>query len=299
MIHEHRKKETSLCDMVEELRDQINKLQREQQIKENQWKGETELIQIRLKEAEERSLQMHLSVEEATKPLLRQIEALVHNSAAKANLWEEMESSLKNRLTNAEEALRVCQNREKQLLENIERAQNRIKTQEMDSHSLSANIHTLTSQLEILEKIKQEKDGETVKLRLKIDSLTDEKNIFTQQWNELQSVNENLSAEISILKSELNRLHSEENNKQTIITTSTPSSPITPSPSLNSLSSLLDSSLPSYLQYQNMSAEKAYDLLQKKHSEVKSVLARSTNLQKMCSSLQDEIVSLVAKNESV
>lgn len=74
----------------------------------------------RCQEAEARHEELTAKLPEATRPLLRQMEAMSASAAAQAEAWEAAERSLNTRLTDAETRAATSSERERHALERFQ-----------------------------------------------------------------------------------------------------------------------------------------------------------------------------------
>eukprot|EP00898_Chlorokybus_atmophyticus_P006683 jgi/Chlat1/7015/Chrsp56S06690 len=119
-------RERTLARSVEELRELLARDEQQAAFREDMLRRDIELMEKRCQAAEARHEELMSRVPDATRPLLRQIEALQESTSVRAQAWEIAERSLTCRLQDAESKAGVAAERERQAQERLSQALSRV-----------------------------------------------------------------------------------------------------------------------------------------------------------------------------
>ncbi|KAI9007735.1 TATA element modulatory factor 1 TATA binding-domain-containing protein [Hyaloraphidium curvatum] len=169
--------ESSSRKEILDLRTALARSEEDSGWKEDNLRKELEIMQSRLRAAENRNEDLSASVQESTRPLLRQIEALQTQQQQSQKNWEQAEKTLTARLHEAEMEREKSSIRERGWSERV--------------NELTTRVATLESQLSIE---RQDKSRLTAELEVERTRMSD-----------FQAQNSDLSAKLEIQKSAHNR----------------------------------------------------------------------------------------------
>ena len=98
----------SRTDSLDTVQAALRRAETQGATKEARLREEVDDLQNRCREAEQRSQDLSSSVPEATRPLLRQIEALQAGGAERQRVWDQLEQQLRQRCADAEAEARAA-----------------------------------------------------------------------------------------------------------------------------------------------------------------------------------------------
>lgn len=105
---ENEEREEVLTGSIDELRDELDRAKREHHRQEDRLAKELRDAERREAEAEHRCQDLERMVPEATRPLLRQIDALQKSQDERAAVWQELENNFQRRLQAAEASTAIA-----------------------------------------------------------------------------------------------------------------------------------------------------------------------------------------------
>lgn len=88
-----------ILNQLEDLRDKLRQTEQEYSRKEAALRGENNELLRRLENSEARNEELAESISQATKPLIRQLDALQSTYSFKQNSWEKQEQELLDKLS--------------------------------------------------------------------------------------------------------------------------------------------------------------------------------------------------------
>ena len=112
-------REEALTGSIEELRSELDRAKRENDRREDRLSKELRDAEQRELEAERRCQDLERMVPEATRPLLRQIEALQRSQDERAAVWQELEQNFQGRLQTAQAEAAAASERTKAVQEKL------------------------------------------------------------------------------------------------------------------------------------------------------------------------------------
>ncbi|KAF9181134.1 hypothetical protein BGZ51_008606 [Haplosporangium sp. Z 767] len=131
--------ESNLRQDIQELRVSLSNREEQAGEKEDQLWMEIRSLQARLEQNDNDSFELQEALDEARRPLLRQIEALQNQLSIANRNWDKIEKSLARRVTDAEEDVAKAQERERSAREKLDE----MKSQNV---ALEARLETLRIQ---------------------------------------------------------------------------------------------------------------------------------------------------------
>uniref|UniRef100_A0A4W5QJT9 TATA element modulatory factor 1 n=1 Tax=Hucho hucho TaxID=62062 RepID=A0A4W5QJT9_9TELE len=153
---EARMQQDALVNQVADLRLALQRAEQQQARKEDYLREEISDLQQRLQGAETRNQELSQSVTSATRPLLRQIENLQASLGGQTASWEKLETSISDRLVEAQAQLAVAVEKERAATEELMAIKAQLASLESQNSLLRQEKGRLHGQLDA-EKTRREK----------------------------------------------------------------------------------------------------------------------------------------------
>lgn len=179
----YRQEREALITQIEDLRLSMARMEKDHNRREEMLKQEISDLQMRLQEDESRTQDLTHSVTSATRPLLRQIENLQTTHSIQTAAWERVEKNLAERLSDAQTALALAQEKERAATERLTEVTSRCTALEASNSQLRQEKAQLAAQ----------RDSD----RRKIDFLEDRK---ASDLAQLELTKQKLSDEVASLR---------------------------------------------------------------------------------------------------
>ncbi|XP_031698859.1 TATA element modulatory factor [Anarrhichthys ocellatus] len=153
---EARMHQEALANQVADLRLALQRAEQQQARKEDYLREEISELQQRIQEAETRNQELSQSVTSATRPLLRQIENLQASLGGQTASWEKLETSISDRLADAQAQLAVAVEKERSATEDLLSIKSQLASLESQNSLFRQDKARLLAQLDA-EKNKRDK----------------------------------------------------------------------------------------------------------------------------------------------
>ncbi|XP_068576377.1 TATA element modulatory factor [Cebidichthys violaceus] len=153
---EARMQQEGLANQVADLRLALQRAEQQQARKEDYLREEISELQQRIQEAETRNQELSQSVTSATRPLLRQIENLQASLGGQTASWEKLETSISDRLADAQAQLAVAVEKERSATEDLLSVKSQLASLESQNSLFRQDKARLLAQLDA-EKNKRDK----------------------------------------------------------------------------------------------------------------------------------------------
>ncbi|KAK7448398.1 hypothetical protein BaRGS_00040102 [Batillaria attramentaria] len=174
----YRQEREALITQIEDLRLSMARMEKDHNRREEILKQEISDLQMRLQEDESRSQDLTQSVTSATRPLLRQIENLRTTHSIQTSAWEKVEKNLTDRLSEAQTALAIAQEKERAATEKLAEVTSRCTALEASNSQLRQEKAHLLAQRESdrrrIDLLEDRKASDLAQLELTKQKLSDE-----------------------------------------------------------------------------------------------------------------------------
>jgi chromosome segregation ATPase len=291
-------REANLSHTIQELRSALSRGQERAGWREDELEGELQQLKARLAAAESRNEELAQAVPEATRPLLRQIEHLQASNGQRSKLWEELECNLTQRLHEAEERYQRAVDREREMKEEVGQLHVKIRSMEGEVSLQKSLVARSQAQLELLKTQCEEKERELIPLRSQVSMLQSSLDRAQQELRTRQEEMSRLQAEVwereeswkqRLVMVELERdREAQEKKKESTHMKHSASTDLLQS--LTSMATQSGSLTP---------LEKLQGLLKQKEGELQLRESKCQEYERANAHLQDEIVKLTARNDSL
>ncbi|KAL3150595.1 hypothetical protein ABBQ32_000402 [Trebouxia sp. C0010 RCD-2024] len=138
----------ALAETVEELRLTLDRQRASAELREEGLQREVRDLEQRCQAAEARHQDLAANIPEATRPLLRQLEAMQASASANAQAWAAAEASLTARLNDAESAAAAAAEREKRAWEKLQASNMRLAATAAAIDALKAELSEANAEVE-------------------------------------------------------------------------------------------------------------------------------------------------------
>lgn len=192
-----------IVSQLEDLRQKLRNGEQDHLKKEQALRKENANLLRRVEDAEVRNEELAQSVSQATRPLIRQLEALQNTHSMKTSAWESQEHNLTEKLKSIQENLSVTIDKERSSREECLNLRSSVSSLETKFSNASHKIELLTTHLEQqkTENMITHQDISREKNAFLDEVKTKEKEI-SDLMNEVVKLKEQLSIEKSFLKAE-------------------------------------------------------------------------------------------------
>jgi hypothetical protein len=163
---ENQQREEVLTGSIDELRAELDRAKREHHRQEDRLAKELRDAERRELEAERRCQDLERMVPEATRPLLRQIDALQKSQDERAAVWQELENNFQRRLQAAEASTAVATEKANTAAERLSSETVKVAQLRERYQSTEAERTSLTERVALLEADKSLADKERAELRV-------------------------------------------------------------------------------------------------------------------------------------
>mmetsp|Transcript_4216 Transcript_4216/g.5903 ORF Transcript_4216/g.5903 Transcript_4216/m.5903 type:complete len:775 (-) Transcript_4216:562-2886(-) len=295
-LREFSEKESSLSQIIQELRSTITRLNERAAWREDELNKEIQSLKLRLQAAESRNEELASTVPETTRPLLRQIEALQASNSERVKVWEELEKNLTSRLSEAEIRAQQAVEKERAATAQLNEITLRMKTFESECTLQRSSISRLTVELEMEKSRFEDKEKEVIQLTTRQLSTNTH---YEQQIQELKQKAEELNRQLVEANQRestlMKELQAERDRQSDRLSASGSTLPMQRNKSYSEMFPLSSSS--SSLSLSSM--EKTNTLFKQRDGENSVLIMQNSQLQKSVESLRDEVVKLTSKNEEL
>ncbi|GFH26866.1 TMF_TATA_bd domain-containing protein [Haematococcus lacustris] len=177
----------ALGESVMELRDALERQRQAADLREEMLQQDLADLERRCQAAELRHQELTAKLPEATRPLLRQIEAMQTAAEAQSDAWAAAEHTLVSRINEAEARAATAVERERGSLERCQVLQARLAGLEAALASSRADLTSLRSELETAEQLTRSLQQQLGEARQAAELATQRYNLLGQQLEQAES----------------------------------------------------------------------------------------------------------------